>query len=333
MHLKKILVISFISLFFVYGKGQELRSDKSITRILFVLDASQSMLSQWESGRKIDVARELLIHMVDSLSKIERVELALRVYGHQKPVPPQNCDDTKLEVPFSAGNAAKIKHKLKQIIPKGTTPIAHSLDLSSRDFPKCSECRNIIILITDGIEACDGDPCAVSRSLQKQGIILKPFVVGIGIDTGFKKTFECVGHYFDATNETKFKEILGVVISQALNSTTAQVNLLDSYYNPTETNVPFTFYDNYSGKVKHNFVHTINHRGNPDTINLDPLLTYNLVVHTIPPVKKDSIKISAGIHNIIAIDAPQGKLVLKKPNGNQYRELQFIVRKKEVAKH
>ncbi len=327
MRLKFYFTLIIFLFLFVFGKGQDETSKRVLTRILFVLDGSQSMLGHWESGRKIDIARKMLINMVDSLNKIEEVELALRVYGHQKPVPPQNCDDTKLEVPFAPANAAKIKHKLKQIIPKGTTPIAHSLDLSAKDFPKCDECRNIIILITDGIEACDGDPCAVSRALQKQGIILKPFVIGIGLDTGFKKTFECVGHYFDASNETKFKEILGIVISQALNSTTAQVNLLDSYYKPTETDVTLTFYDNFSGKVKHNFVHTINHRGNPDTIYLDPLLTYDIVVQTIPPVRKDSIKLTTGKHNVIAVDAPQGSLILKKPNGNQYRDLQFSVRK------
>ncbi|NOZ45826.1 MAG: VWA domain-containing protein [Chlorobi bacterium] len=325
----KIIILSIILLVNTnYFFGQELKKTKVKTRILFVLDASQSMLSQWESGRKIDVARNMLIQMVDSLKQVSTVEMALRVYGHQKPVPPQDCDDTKLEVPFEPGNAAKIKHKLKQIIPKGTTPIAYALEMSSKDFPDCDNCRNIIVLITDGIEACDGDPCAVSKALQKQGIILKPFVVGIGLDDGFKKTFECVGHYFDATNETKFKEVMEVVISQALNSTTAQVNLLDEYYKPTETDVTLTFYDNFSGIVKHNYIQTINHRGNPDTINLDPLLTYDLVVQTIPPVRKDSIVLTPGKHNIIAVDVPQGTLLMKKPNGNQYKDLQFIIRKK-----
>lgn len=297
-----------------------------LTRILFVFDASQSMLGNWESDRKITIARSMLINMVDSVGKLENVEMALRVYGHQSYVPPQDCGDTKLEVPFGENNAFKIKQKLRAISPKGTTPIAHSLELAGNDFPNCDKCRNIIILITDGIEACDGDPCAVSLALQKKGIVLKPFVIGIGLDVEFRETFECVGNYFDAADEEQFREVFGVVISQALNSTTAQVNLLDIYGKPTETNVNMTFYDNFSGKIMHNYVHTINNRGVPDTVILDPLVKYNMVVHTIPPVRVDSIVLTPGKHTIIPADAPQGSLLVKSTS-NQHRDLEFLVRK------
>jgi Ca-activated chloride channel family protein len=131
-----------------------------------------------------------------------------------------------LEVPFGKGNIYKIKRVLKSITPRGTTPIAGSLLKASSDFPPCADCRNIIILITDGVEACDGDPCVVSKRLQKKGIILKPFVIGIGLEEDFKSSFECVGTYFDAADENTFKNVLGVVISQALDNTTAQINLL-----------------------------------------------------------------------------------------------------------
>lgn len=317
----------YLSLLFVCNAsfGQELNPQK--TRILFILDASQSMAAQWETSNKMDIARRLMIEMLDSLSTLNNVELALRVYGHQSPVPPQDCSDTKLEVPFSKNNIASIKQKLRSVRPRGTTPIAYTLELSARDFTPCDNCRNIIILITDGIESCDGDPCAVSLALQKQGIILKPFVIGVGLDENFKKTFDCVGQYYDANNEKKFQLILGVVISQALNNTTAQVNLLDTEGKPTETNVNMTFYDHLSGKVKYNYIHTINYRGNPDTLMLDPLCTYNLVVQTIPPVKKDSITLTPGKHTTIAVDAPQGDLILKKTYKSDFRDLHFIVRK------
>ena len=299
-----------------------------ITRILFVFDASNSMAGLWESDIKINIARRILINMIDSLQQINNVQMALRVYGHQSPVPPQDCNDTKLEVPFDKNNASIIRQRLKFINPKGTTPIANSLAQCPNDFPPCADCRNIVILISDGIEACDGDPCAISDELQKKGIILKPFIIGIGIDENFSKTFECIGHYFNATHEESFKEMLNVVITQALNSTTAQVNLLDENSKPTETNVNMTFYDRYSGKLMHNFVHTINNRGNPDTLILDPLITYRMVVNTLPPVTVDSFKVTPGKHTIVAVDVPQGSLILTSPGlGNMYRDLNFFVRK------
>lgn len=318
--MKKLQLLLFLLLLpFLTGWSQQtVTPGENPTRILFVLDASRSMLGKWESDLKINIATKLLAEMVDSLSKVENVQLALRIYGHQTNVDfYQDCQDTKLEVSFSSKNAHLIKQKLKTINCQGTTPIAYSLEKAGGDFPPDDNFRNIIILITDGIEACEGDPCAVSRALQQNGIALKPFVIGIGLDLGFRETFDCIGRYYDASNEKQFREVLSVVVSQALNSTTAQVNLLDSSFNPTETDVNMTFYDQKSGRWKYNYVHTLNHRGLPDTIMLDPLITYRMVVHTIPPVEVDSILMTPGKHTVIAADAPQGYLQIKVNDVNQ----------------
>jgi len=323
-----ILVFAFMSVApDICAQNLSNRRPDQLTRILFVFDASQSMSGTWESDEKINIARKILTDIVDSLEHVDNVQMALRVYGHQSPVPPQDCSDTRLEVPFAPNNAARIREKLRHITPKGTTPIAHSLALAVNDFPPCPECRNIIVLITDGIEACDGDPCAVSLELQREGIILKPFVIGIGLDPGFRETFECVGYYYNARQENKFKQTLGFVINQVLNETTAQVNLLDEDGNPTETNVGMTFYDRYSGRIVHNYVHTMNEKGNPDTLELDPLITYRLKVHTIPPVETDSITITPGEHTTISVYAPQGYLIVKTSRGNEYKDVPIIIRK------
>ncbi len=299
----------------------------TLTRILFLFDSSHSMWAKWESDYRINIAKKFLIQMLDSLKNIENVELALRVYGHQKPVPPQDCNDTRLEVPFKPKNIDEIKQVIHKLEPKGTTPIARSLEAAALDFPKSTPSRNIIILITDGIEACDGDPCAVSAELQKQKIILRPFVIGIGLDTDFKKSFDCIGQYFDATSENQFKNVLGVVISQALNNTTMQVNLLDINENPTESDVPMTFYDKKSGKIIYNFVHTLNNKGNPDTLVLDPLITYRITVHTIPPVFIDSVKLTSGKHTIVGTNTAQGFLIVKS-NTNYYKDIKYLIRQK-----
>jgi Ca-activated chloride channel family protein len=306
------------------------KENLEITRILFVFDGSQSMYARWESGRKIEVAQRLLTRMLDSLQSLrsESFQIALRVYGHQKPVPPQDCNDTRLEVPFGYNNFGRIKKVIRRIKPKGTTPIARSLLRSATDFTACENCRNIIILITDGVESCDEDPCAASRHLQKNGITLKPFVIGVGLDLEFKQSFECVGTYFDAANEKTFKEVLGVVISQALNNTSAQINLLDINQNPSETDVPITFYNRVSKKVNKQFIHTLNNYGNPDTIYMDPLVNYDIVVHSLPEVRIDSIKIAPGAHNTVGIDLPRGDLELKvRAQGRTaYKKLHAIIR-------
>lgn len=324
-----ILLGLFLQANILFAQVQKGRKDGPTTRILFVFDCSLSMSKRWEGSTNMDISKRILTQTIDSLSRLEKVEVALRMYGHQSSVQPnRNCKDTKLEVPFFKGNIAALKEKVKSAQPRGTTPIAYTLEQCGNDFPNDPNARNIIILITDGIEECDGDPCAVSAALQSRNIILRPFVIGVGLDENFKKTFDCVGKFFDAKNEKSFQYAMGVIISQALNSTSAQVNLLDSYSKPTETAVDMSFYDMRTGNIKYNYVHTINNRGNPDTIPLDPLSTYKIVVHTIPPVEKDSVELTPGKHTIIGIDAPQGYLAVKANGTNEYKELKYIIRKK-----
>ncbi len=300
---------------------------KPKTRILFLLDASGSMYAAMDKDIRINVAKKLLSKTIDSLELSKDVQVALRIYGHTSAPGQRNCKDTKLEVAFKYNNHKQIKEKLKDLTPKGTTLIAYSLQQAAYDFPNEPGVRNVIILITDGIEECDGDPCAVSEALQSRGVVLKPFIIGLGSTEDFRKAFECVGRYYDANTEEGFNTALNVIITQALNNTTAQVNLLDANGKPSETNVNMSFYDMNSSQLMYNYVHTINERGVPDTVLLDPIYKYRIVVHTIPPVEKFDVEVIAGKHNIIAIDAPQGMLNLKMAGLTAYPDLKCIVRR------
>lgn len=299
------------------------------TRILFVLDASQSMYGLWGQEQKMKVASRLLSNLMDSLQRVENLEVALRVYGHQFSVAAGNrsCEDTKLEVPFGGKNYSKIKTKLTEIRPTGTTPIAYSLEQTKNDFPPCANCRNIIILITDGIEECQGDPCAVALALQKNGVLLRPFVIGMGLDLETIEAFRCVGNFFETKDAASFENVLQVVISQAMNNTSVQVNLIDGFGQPSETDVNMTFYDSFSKSVQYNYIHTMNNYGVPDTVPINPAMKYDLTVHTLPEVTKKDITINPGKHNIIAVDAPQGMLKLEMSGMNEYSDLKCLVRK------
>jgi len=319
----KILLIIFL-LFIGDYLAVAQKKQEPVNRILFIFDASQSMLGRWQSGRKIDIAKKLLCNMVDSLKYMENLEIGLRVYGHQKGYPPQDCDDTKLEINFLPAHLAadRMKAKLSMIRARGTTPIANSLEEGAKDFPS-GIARNIVILITDGKEECGMDPCAVSRLYQRKGIILKPFVIGVGLDVSWKKTFDCVGRYFDASKESDFTNILNLVISHVIDNTTAQVNLLDQNGEPTETNVNLTFYNDFTGLAKYNYIHTMNAYGIPDTMIIDPVISYKVVAHTIPAVSVDSIILTPGKHTTIPISTPQGELEIKMNSKINY---QYIIR-------
>ena len=326
--LLKFWITLFIGIISTQSISQQIKTVKEKTRILFIFDASQSMNGRWESSTKIDVARDFLIEMIDSLELETNVEMALRVYGHQSTVPPQDCNDTRLEVPFSGNNAGEIRQTLRYLTPKGTTPIAYSLSKAATDFPETKDLvRNVVILITDGVEACEGDPCEISQDLQRRGIIIEPFIIGVGLDKRFKKSFECAGEFLEVDKEKKFGGTLNYVISQVLDKTSMQVNLLDQNDYPSETDVSMSFYNHISGKLRYQYIHTINSKGLPDTLFLDPLIPYDITIHTLPKLKRDSVRIASGQHTIVGFDAAQGKLKLTSSRTNLLKNINVIVKK------
>ena len=325
--------------FFVLGSFDSFSQQQDqTTRILFIVDASNSMNGFWNNEPKITVARRLMGQVLDSLDNIPNLQLGLRAFGNEKNyLAGQDCNDMQLIVPIGSKNAGKMKVAMNdKIRPRGTTIIARSLEECANDFSRSCPtgvCKNVVILLTDGEEECDGDPCAVSRALQSKNIFLKPFIIGVGLDESAKQSFKCVGNYYDATDERRFKEVLGIVISQALNNTSVQVNLLDHGDAPTETNVNMTFYDQHSGEKIYNYVHTMNSRGNPDTLSLNPVHTYRVVAQTIPQQEVDSVVITPGKHNIIGIKTPQGILEFKMSGVNlDAASIPVIVRQKDNMK-
>lgn len=290
------------------------------TRILFLLDGSGSMLAEWGPTQKINVAKRFLSDLVDSLQVNNDLELALRVYGHQYHRKHQRCDDSKLEVGFGRNNHKKIIQKLNQIDPKGTTPLAYSLELAANDFPADGNTRNIIIIITDGIESCEGDPCAVSLNLQKQNIFLKPFIIGIGMKDDFLSEFGCMGQFYDAENIQEFKKVLGTAIYQALEKTTVGIQLLNHENQPEITHINISFINDFTGIPAYEFIHYKDSDNLPDTVEVDGVISYDIIVNTVPPVIQTDPKIIPGQHNLITIKCPVGNLVVAQKNHSEYKK-------------
>ena len=322
-----ILTLFFLTL---QHRAQIKKEEPTITRVLFVFDASNSMQSKHGSKTRIQGAKDLFYNFLDSLSKQKNIQFALRMYGHTVKYPPGDCKDSRLVVPFGKNNSSLIKSKVAEAKPTGITPIEHSITESANDFPD-TKAINMIILITDGIEECGGDPCRARQALMEKGIVFKPFIIGIGLSPEQIKTFACVGNFYDFDNANTLTDIANIITKQKLNKTSAQVNLLDSKSFPSETNVNTTFYNTATGNYMYNYIHTLNRLYNPDTLYIDDYPTYKVVAHTIPPTESKTIKLTQGKHTIIAIDAPQGFIELKRPQGvyNFNEKIKTIIRQSE----
>jgi Ca-activated chloride channel family protein len=311
----RAFVLLFLLIASVRSFAQEINEQAlpEKTRILFVLDGSGSMNADWgQNQSRMDAAKAILTRLVDSLRVNPKLELALRVYGHRYSRQANNCTDSRLEVPFRPNNHSAIITQIKDITPRGVTPITYSLLQAANDFPTSAGYRNIVILITDGVESCGGDPCQASIELQKKGVFLRPFIIGLGVPGG--KVLDCVGKFIDAGNADSFNETLNQTIETTFAKTTVSVELLNGDNQPTETNLNVTFLNSMTGTAAYEFVHYLDAAGKPDSVQVDPVLDYDIVVNTLPPVVQPNVSIINGKHNVIRIPAPQGTLVIK-PEG------------------
>jgi Mg-chelatase subunit ChlD len=142
-----------------------------------VVDASRSMWGQIDGVSKMQIAKETLEEVSYWLP--EDLDLALRAYGNTSASESNDCADSGLLVPFSELNRDPIRHAIAGLKPTGQTPIAYALNQAGSDFGVLDSDR-AIVLVSDGIESCGGDPVEAARALREQGIIVHLIGFGMG---------------------------------------------------------------------------------------------------------------------------------------------------------
>ena len=196
---------AFLALFTLIVSTAAAQSDD----LLYVIyDSSNSMWGELADGsRKYEAGRKGLDSALGS-SALRR-DLAFRAYGHREV---GDCRDSELIVPpMPAGDAAPlIAAAVQDIRPTGKTPISYSLREALKDF---DERRGDILLISDGLETCDADPCALMYDWREQDVKVRVHVVGVGLNDIERKAMMCVaeaggGQYFDAGSESEFRAAL-----------------------------------------------------------------------------------------------------------------------------
>jgi len=162
-------------------------TDETPDGIYIIFDSSGSMWGQLpDKSTKLTVAKKVLNDFVGG--DFAGYDLALRVYGHREN---DNCLDSELAVPF--GKPEEVVQPIREFVGKvnalGRTPITYSLQKALEDFGDRS---GEIILITDGVESCDADPCALIRQWRETNVKIKVHVVGFGLDEKSKDALKCL---------------------------------------------------------------------------------------------------------------------------------------------
>ena len=284
------------------------------TRVLIILDCSHSMWDRWQSDAKIKVTQQVLLKFMDSVANQQGIEVALRVFGHLN----KNSYGTRLEVPFEKGNNYKIQSKIKTLVPNGACTAATALSSSLNDFPPLSgdskedvQPRNIILIITDGMDDCDGNICDVARQVQMSGVIVQTFILGIGNKQDFQHSLDCAGKFTYVPNEEQYTETLYNIFRMSEEEARVVVSVNDETDHLLEATLPLAFYDSQTGVVKYTTIYSIDSRYTPDTLTVDPLVTYDITLFTTPPTVLKRRQFKPGRVNRLNIGVEQGSLRLR----------------------
>ena len=288
------------------GMAQKSVATSEKTRVLIILDCSNSMWDKWQSEPKIKVTQKVLLRFLDSIHGFSDMEVALRVFGHLN----KDAYGTQLEVPFEADNQYRLQSKIKTLVPNGGCTAASALTNSLHDFPRDGKARNIILVITDGMDDCGGNICEVARQIQQSGTVVQTFIIGIGNADDFQHRLDCAGRFSFLPDEELLDEALHEVFFLSDQKARVTLSLTDESRNPYETDVPVIFYDHQTHAAKYTFIYHYGTGDPVDTLTVDPLVSYDITLFTTPPLRLQSQQFKASRHNHIPIVAPQGSLRL-----------------------
>jgi hypothetical protein len=201
--------------------------------IVIVLDASGSMNTKLPDGQiRMEAAKAAVADLAGKLGDDTRV--ALRVYGHQSSPQQKNCRDSALVVGFgpAAANRARIVDQAHGVKAQGYTPISYSLQLAAKDLTGETATERVVLLVSDGKETCEGDPCAAAKALADADAKLVVHTVGVDVDAETRSQLQCIarqarGRYFDAASATELSRVLAtaaVTVAQELPVSTTTIS-------------------------------------------------------------------------------------------------------------
>jgi len=243
----------------------------ALKNLLIILDTSSSMADPFEDSTKIEVAKQVLDELVDTIP--DGTNVGLRVFG--------GCQVSKLIVPMGPIDRTKLRAQIQAIETGGPTPIAYALEQAQGDFNGRTG-PGLILLVTDGMETCHGDPVKAAQKLIEAGYALKIDVVGFGLGeqpkarAQLKKIAAATGGlYFDAKSRAELRRALQL-----------PSQLLYHIYDQSGQEV-------FSGKL-----------GEP-ALNL-PAGLYRVVIDATPPVTIENVEVRANKTTTIAVTPADG---------------------------
>ncbi|HZH52469.1 MAG TPA: VWA domain-containing protein [Microvirga sp.] len=183
--MRLIFAASLALLSSIFAMTQGSAQEGSGTPTVLVIDASNSMWGRIDGRPKMEIAREAVSSLVETLPKGAR--LGIVAYGHRRA---GDCGDIERVLPVAAVDKAAVEAVAGRLSPRGKTPITASLKEAAGLLGSVKAGR--VIVVTDGIETCGGDPCAVAEELKRRNAGFVAHVVGFDVAAVERPKLACI---------------------------------------------------------------------------------------------------------------------------------------------
>ncbi|MEE9455491.1 MAG: VWA domain-containing protein [Paracoccaceae bacterium] len=181
---------------------------------IIILDVSNSMWGQIDGVAKISIARDAIGELVEELDTDS--EFGLMAFGHRRK---SDCGDIELILPIGPLDSATFSAAASNLTPRGRTPLTAALR-EAANILKTDTRSGRVILVSDGIESCEADPCSLSKELEKSGLDFTAHVIGFNIsESSDQSQISCIaqnteGLYLTAESTGELKEALETMMME-----------------------------------------------------------------------------------------------------------------------
>ena len=188
-------------------------SEPQQARTIIVMDGSGSMWGQIDGRPKFEIARETVADVVGKLPANQT--LGLIAYGHRRK---GDCKDIELIVPPAPGTSGKVLNAVNDMRFLGMTPLSEAVRQAAQAL-RHTEQAATVVLVTDGLETCNLDPCAVANELEKSGVNFTAHVIGFGLTRDEGAKVACLatntgGRYLQASDGAALSAALRQAVSE-----------------------------------------------------------------------------------------------------------------------
>ncbi|WP_020396463.1 vWA domain-containing protein [Thiolinea disciformis] len=182
----------------------------SAQNTIIILDGSNSMWGQIDGVNKIVTARDSLRTLIEHSNP--NIKFGLLVYGKK------GCNDVKISVEPQNYDKITLLKEVYRLNPNGRSPIGAALEKAASVLP---EEGGHILLVSDGQESCDANPCEIAAKLTAQKPQLRIDVMGFR--EAKEAELECIaengrGAFVYARDAERLKTMLAGVQSGLPNS-------------------------------------------------------------------------------------------------------------------